>query len=202
VIVTTDLLITQDIDARQRREAAEVFYAAFRPKIDNLELMPRSPDQAMRILAESFRLDMGFFAVRGRDVVAVCGMHTRAARFLDVRGETWRREFGRVGGLRRSLWYDLGYRFQRPAADELRIQGIAVSERERGQGLGTRLLDRVGDHARALGFRAIVLEVVDTNPDAQRLYERLGFAVTGQEHYGRWTAAGGFTGATSMRKEL
>jgi len=201
-MLTSELTILQDIDARQRREAAEVFYAAFRPKIDHLELMPRSADQAVRILAESMRPEMGFFALWGREVAGVCGMHTRAARFLDIRGETWRREFGRLGGWRRSIWYELGYRFQRPEPDEVRVQGIAVAAHHRGRGIGSALLERVSDHARAGGFKAIVLEVVDTNPDAQRLYERLGFAVTGQEHYGRWTAAGGFSGATYMRKEL
>jgi ribosomal protein S18 acetylase RimI-like enzyme len=57
-------------------------------------------------------------------------------------------------------------------------------------------------HARVVGLRAVELEVVDTNPDAQRLYERLGYVVLKEAHYGRLTAAGGFTGATYMRKEL
>jgi ribosomal protein S18 acetylase RimI-like enzyme len=60
----------------------------------------------------------------------------------------------------------------------------------------------LAEHARAIGLRALELEVVDTNPDAQRLYERLGFVVLREAHYGRLTAAGGFTGATYMRKEL
>ena len=70
------------------------------------------------------------------------------------------------------------------------------------RGVGTQLMAALEAHARAAGLRAVELEVVDTNPDARRLYERLGFVVLKEAHYGRLTASGGFTGATYMRKEV
>ena len=68
--------------------------------------------------------------------------------------------------------------------------------------MGTQLMAALEAHARAAGLRAVELEVVDTNPDARRLYERLGFVVLKEAHYGRLTDSGGFTGATYMRKEV
>ncbi len=129
-------------------------------------------------------------------------MQYRGRRFYVVPWRVWRAEFGMVGGLWRWLWFRLGQKFVHPAADALRVDGIAVSAAARGLGVGTQLMAALDAHARAAGLRAVELEVVDTNPDARRLYERLGFVVLREAHYGRLTAGGGFTGATYMRKEL
>jgi ribosomal protein S18 acetylase RimI-like enzyme len=51
---------------------------------------------------------------------------------------------------------------------------VAVAERHRGSGLGTRLIEALADAARAAGFACLSLSVDHRNP-ALRLYERLGF---------------------------
>ncbi len=135
-------------------------------------------------------------------MIGVAGMQYRGRRFYVVPWRVWRAEFGLAGGLWRWLWFRLGQYFVHPAADALRVDGIAVSATARGLGVGTQLMAALAAHARAAGLRAVELEVVDTNPDAQRLYERLGFVVLKEARYGRLTAAGGFTGATYMRQEL
>lgn len=67
-----------------------------------------------------------------------------------------------------------------PGGDVLFVQRIGVRPEMRGQGIGSALLDdRIGA-ARAAGLRRAVLDVADTNPRAQVLYERLGFRVTGE----------------------
>jgi GNAT superfamily N-acetyltransferase len=52
---------------------------------------------------------------------------------------------------------------------------LAVAGPLRGRGVGIRLMEAVLDWARARGFRSVSLEVVDANPGARCLYERLGF---------------------------
>lgn len=201
-MTASEIDITQTVDSRQLEQAARVFYEGFQPKIDHLEIVPRSAEQAVRIMAASLHPEMGFFALRQGQVVGLAGMQDARGQFFDVDWPTWRREFGLFGGLRRRIWQVIGRLFMPVASGETRVQGIAVDAAYRGQGIGTLLLAHLEDHARALGRRAVILEVVDTNPDAQRLYERLGYRVTKTEHYGRWTANGGFSGATYMRKEL
>jgi ribosomal protein S18 acetylase RimI-like enzyme len=67
-----------------------------------------------------------------------------------------------------------------PARDELFIQKLGVSPEMRGRGLGTALVNEWIAAAREKGFRRCVLDVTATNPGAQRLYERMGFEVTGE----------------------
>ena len=186
----------------QLLEAATVYYEAFAHKLDGLEFNSRPPEQAIRILQRSIQPEMARYALANGQVVGVAGMQYGGRRFYVVPWPVWRQEFGLAGGLWRWLWFRLGQYFVHPAADALRVDGIAVGAAARGMGVGTQLMAALEAHARAAGLRAVELEVVDTNPDARRLYERLGFVVLKEAHYGRLTAAGGFTGATYMRKEV
>jgi L-amino acid N-acyltransferase YncA len=72
-----------------------------------------------------------------------------------------------------------------PEADEIYVDGIAVAGRARGLGIGTQLLDEIRSLARAHGKQFVRLDVIDTNPRAQALYERLGYRVTKVESF-RW----------------
>ncbi len=202
-MATSQLEITPHLASpEQLAQAAAVYYEGFAHKLDGLEFISRPPAQAIRILIASIQPEMATYALLDGRVVGVAGMQYRGRRFYVVPWRVWRAEFGVVGGLRRWLWFRLGQQFVHPAADALRVDGIAVSAAARGLGVGTQLMAALDAHARAAGLRAVELEVVDTNPDARRLYERLGFVVLKEQHYGRLTAGGGFTGATYMRKEL
>ena len=63
--------------------------------------------------------------------------------------------------------------------DEIHINNVAIRPRYRGHGIGTALMQRVIDEARALGAPRATLEVRASNTAARRLYERLGFYVAG-----------------------
>ena len=55
------------------------------------------------------------------------------------------------------------------------IDEIFVLETHRGKGIGRTVLEKVAEEARALGIRALHLEVERNNTPAQRLYDRAGF---------------------------
>ena len=58
-----------------------------------------------------------------------------------------------------------------------RLAAMAVVPDARGQGIGRALMDRVMDEARACGQRRMVLEVIESNDIAVRLYRSCGFRV-------------------------
>jgi [ribosomal protein S18]-alanine N-acetyltransferase len=63
--------------------------------------------------------------------------------------------------------------------DEIHINNVALRPALRGRGLGTALMHHVFAEARRLGARRATLEVRASNVGARRLYERLGFYVSG-----------------------
>ncbi len=63
--------------------------------------------------------------------------------------------------------------------DELHINNLAVSHDARRRGAATRLLEVTLREAVRLGITRATLEVRRSNEAARRLYERLGFSVTG-----------------------
>lgn len=57
------------------------------------------------------------------------------------------------------------------------VNELAVAERWRGRGIGTRLLAEAERWARDHGAMGMALDTLATNEGARRLYERLGFRV-------------------------
>ena len=82
--------------------------------------------------------------------------------------------------------------------DTLQMDGICVSADARGQGIGSTLFRALFDHARTNGFSKITLDVINTNPRARALYERLGFQATKEEATGPLAPLLGFDSATKM----
>ncbi|MFK7831875.1 MAG: N-acetyltransferase family protein [Winogradskyella sp.] len=56
----------------------------------------------------------------------------------------------------------------------LHLEDLIVSEKCRGQGLGTKLLDVVVKHAKQLGVKRVCWEVLDWNEPAIKFYESKG----------------------------
>lgn len=74
----------------------------------------------------------------------------------------------------------VGYMVLWIQGDTLHLANIAVRRDRRGQGIGTRLMDKAFEVARERRLRRITLEVRVSNRRAQRFYEKLGFRVTGR----------------------
>lgn len=80
-----------------------------------------------------------------------------------------------VGYVALCFGYSIEFRGRDAFVDE-----FFLVESARGQGLGSRVLERVKAEARALGIAALHLEVARDNARARRLYEKWGFGAREQ----------------------
>ncbi|VAW23323.1 hypothetical protein MNBD_ALPHA11-2358, partial [hydrothermal vent metagenome] len=87
-------------------------------------------------------------------------------------------------------------------SDVLLMDGIAVTPDQRGNGIGSKLLDAIADHARQNGYKIVRLDVIDNNPRARALYERKGFELIRVEEMGPLKHLYGFSSAATMMLKL
>lgn len=65
-------------------------------------------------------------------------------------------------------------RFSTWKGSVLHLEDLIVSQRKRGTGLGTALLDEVIKYGQSLGVRRVGWEVIDWNESAIKFYEKKG----------------------------
>jgi ribosomal protein S18 acetylase RimI-like enzyme len=99
-------------------------------------------------------------------------------------------------------YVQLGRATELAASDHVRtINGIAVAEELRRQGVGRALLDAAAAEASARGAERLTLRVLGPNSGARRLYEAAGFVVEGTL-CGEFKLAGGLVDDVLMARSL
>lgn len=154
----------------QRVKVAKILYDTFE---DKFRIFFGDKNKFLAFASNCLRDDRTLVALKNGNAVGVAGLECNGKNFLDASLHQTVKVFG-LGALRVSLFAAL-YLFTKPAKNELLIDTLAVSADERGKGVGSKLLHSVIDYARSSGFYRIKLEVVETNQNARRLYERIGF---------------------------
>lgn len=186
--------IDQGFAAELRFQAAALYDASFGAK---LSLAIPDATNRLAVLAEAFNPECCFVALSGSELVGIAGFKNSSAALTG--GMTFALLHKHLGLARALRAISVLALFQRKLTHgQLLMDGISVSPKARGGGIGTALLHRLTVHARQEGHRTLRLDVIDTNPAARRLYERLGFVATGTARfpYLRWLL--GFSAATTM----
>lgn len=196
-----DVVIGQGLPAHLRVTAGDVLEEAFGEQ--NRMVVP-DPEARVAFMRRVIAARNVIVATREDELLGLVGVCTRGDPHPGGLIETsWDpRPHVDLLGWTGAAWAVWGLRLgtRSPKADEVYVEGLAVSSASRGQGIGTRLLAEVDTLARAHGKRYVRLDVADTNPRAQALYERLGYRVTRVQSFRwqrRWT---GFGAMISMER--
>jgi GNAT superfamily N-acetyltransferase len=192
-----DRIEIQSLPKRCRRRAAELCYEAFQTKFEPI-LGP--PEHGVAILERDLEPELVITALVEDRLVGLVGLEYGGRYFFNPRWSTFAREFGWLKGLLRWMVFLPFARHRREG--DLTVGALAVDAPMRGKGVGTRLMEAVFDWARERGFRSMSLEVVDTNPFARRLYERLGFVPIKTQQLPNLFHRLGFSAVTVMVKEI
>ncbi|MCR5685982.1 MAG: GNAT family N-acetyltransferase, partial [Lachnospiraceae bacterium] len=71
----------------------------------------------------------------------------------------------------------LAVEVHREDVDYINLDDLSVTEKRRGNGIGTSLIHKAEYYAKELGLKDILFHVEKTNTSALRLYERLGYKI-------------------------
>lgn len=98
-------------------------------------------------------------------------------------------------------WASLNRFSHRCAHSQIADLSVYVARAHRGRGIGSALLDALGDAAKAGGFHKIVLHAIDGNESGKRLYRKSGFVDVGifREH---GTLGGKYVDVIAMERLL
>ncbi|NOY84172.1 MAG: N-acetyltransferase [Nitrospirae bacterium] len=189
-------IVKYEIGLKEREfsRAARLYDEAFG---NLLKLAIPSQSDRVALFETTFFEHFALSAHSGSELVGIAGFHTpdgaltggiSANRLLD--------RLGIIHGIWATAIFCLYER--RPQTGELVMDGIAVHKDYRGRGIGSHLLNDILNYAREKGFKSVRLDVIDTNPGAQRLYERSGFIPVQVDSfpYLRWLL--GYGGSTMM----
>lgn len=134
------------------------------------------------------------------EVVGVAGFRSPKGSFLHLAPADLCAVHGRLGGLWRGAV--LGWLAREVDNRRFLVDGLAVAEGWRGQGLGSALISALAREGRARGYPELRLDVSDHNTLARALYDRLGFVPAGHQRLRLLAPILGMTGATTMVRPL
>lgn len=192
-----DIQLRRGVPESFREEAAGLYAGVFAAKYQ--VLIGEGP-QARSIIARCIELRQAIGAFHEGRLVGLAGFHLESRHFLRLRLHVLMQEFGHTAGLWRFFLY-LCQRKRVPRNDLL-MDGLVVAADYRSKGVGSLLIQHLSEVGRRRGLSGLQLSVVDTNPRAQQLYERLGFCALKTREYHHLEGWIPFTTLTIMRKPL
>ncbi len=196
--VADGIEIVRGFPEAARARVAALYWDAFRGKLGRV----LGPDaKALRFLAPVLQPDYAFSALDGEGtLLGVAGFSTPEDTFVSGEMADLTRVYGRFGAIWRAGLLEF---LERPKSDEILVMdGIFVAPGARGRGVGSALLDRIVEEAKARGLSGVRLDVIDTNPRARALYERKGFEAQEAEQLGPLKWVFGFAASTPMIKAV
>jgi ribosomal protein S18 acetylase RimI-like enzyme len=192
-----EIIITNKVNDKQFGQALEIYYNSFEQKIRPL-LQPK--EKAIRLSSHAINPNRIYYALKNGKAVGIIGLQYDDLDFLSYRFDFIRKYYSFFKSI--YLYFILNIMKTKLDAYTIRIDSVAVDDQYRGQGIGKILINKVVEIAKNRGFKEIILEVVNTNPRAKKLYEKMGFKEKKHIKFYFLTRAFGFSSAYVMSMKV
>jgi ribosomal protein S18 acetylase RimI-like enzyme len=181
-----------------RPAAAALYWEAFGGKLGAV-LGPQA--KALQFLEQALQPDHAYVAVDTEGaLLGLIGFKSPQGSFAGGSFEQMCSVYGHFGAIWRAGLLTL---LQQDIENQrFLIDGVCVARAQRGNGIGTALLEALFQEATARRYQSIRLEVIEGNWRARALYERLGFLPVHTEKMGLIRHIFGFAACTTMVRPL
>lgn len=185
----------------QQTVAIDVLYYGFFNKINSLFLLTKNESQARRMIRDIINIENSIVVFNDDKIVGIALLESSGNKSFKFDWVLMHREFGIFGAILRRCNYWFIHGTSR-SDNELHIKAITILENFRNQGVGSYLLSEIESFAKDSKFDQLTLEVIDSNPAAKRLYERLGFTTYRTVSTWPHTSLSGFRSFDCMIKHI
>ena len=169
------MIINKGLPENYKSSAADLFLNALGEKF--IPILGEK-NKAKQLLELSINQDNCFSVENESELLGFLAFQINETTFLSPSLTTIISVYGVFGGILKAIGLSmLGHKTE---SSEIYIEAVAVSELARGKGIGTKLFDAIFQLANEKGYKTITLQVIDINPRAKELYERIGFKVVKQ----------------------
>jgi ribosomal protein S18 acetylase RimI-like enzyme len=185
-------------DREERPQVAALYWQAFGAKLGRV----MGPDARACAFFETVLNPEFSLVARGPGgvLLGLVGFKTSQGGLVDATYAQMAQSYGWIGASWRALLLSVLERDLQPSV--FQMDGIFVDKAARGMGVGTALLRAVAEEATRRGLETVQLDVIDTNPRAKALYEKVGFRAGKTEHTGPFRWVFGFASATRMMLDV
>lgn len=182
------------IPEQYRETAVELYEEAFGKK---LGVAIKDKGKRLNLLDSTLILKYAIGAFFDKKLIGIAGFQTAEGSLTS--GIGYRDLLSQLGFIKGN-WAALIFSIyeRKPKPMELVMDGISVHSLGRGKGIGTKLLAEIKELGKNEGYKQIRLDVIDINPNAKKLYERVGFEIVKTESYPFLKGILGFSGSSTM----
>lgn len=159
-----------NLDEKYRREITQIFVDGY---YDSLTFLSKDKHGLIEAFEHVFVSDVFFVAFDGEKVVGILACSNNKNRAIHLQKKEFKKYFGLIKGtvahyfMKRNFHEPLNY------SDNMTyIECVATSAQARGKGVATHLMEYVYNQ---LPYTEYILEVVNDNTNAIRLYKKLGY---------------------------
>ncbi|MGV8165445.1 MAG: N-acetyltransferase family protein [Alkaliphilus sp.] len=196
-----DYKIQIGINPEHKEEAARLYAIAFQTKFEKIL---GNPEIGTKLIKNGINSQRAISAIsEENELLGIVGFHFARNSLIEIKFKDFVEEYGfLIGAYKLAIIALLFYR-KPDRKDQLLMDGIVVKEGSRGKGIGKLLFLELEKFAKNGELSSIKLDVIDENPGAKKLYEKIGFVPSKHQKLPRVIyRLIGVSGVTTMTKKL
>ena len=168
-----EITVEFGLRAENTTDAAKLYSIAFERKFTKLigdkEIMTM-------LLSNSINPNCAISAYNNKgELLGLAGYRYKNQMMININKKSFYKIFGIIHGYIKYFITKLLYTRNADSSSQLLMDGIAVDENYRGNGVGKLLFLKLEEFAKMHNLTSIKLDVIDENPRAKKLYENIGF---------------------------